>query len=210
MTRKVEPTFLPAGALPLPRMTYRQFLQHAWENPHVEWVEGVTVMMAPIGDAHNVVTNFLICVLNLHVTKHDLGTIRTDPYQMKTGPKLPGRAPDILFVAKKNLHRLRKTYVAGPADLVVEVISPGSRGVDRGDKLFEYERGGVPEYWLLDPERKKAEFYLRAKDGSYALAETPDGVFKSRTMKGLWLRVDWLWQRPEPPTLRALKELGLP
>jgi Uma2 family endonuclease len=210
MTRKLEPTFLPAGALPLPRMTYRQFLQHPWENTHVEWVDGVSVMMAPIGDAHNVLTIYLICVLNLYVAKHDLGTIRTDPFQMKTGPKLPGRAPDILFVAKKNLHRLRKTSVAGPADLVVEVISPGSRGVDRGDKLYEYEKGGVPEYWLLDPERKKAEFYLRGRDGSYEPAELDRGVFRSAVIKGLWLRVEWLWQRTEPPTLAALKELGLP
>lgn len=209
MTRKVEPTFLPAGALPLPRMTYRQFLRYPWENPHVEWVQGISVMMAPIGDAHNVVTNFLVCVLNVYVAKHDLGTIRTDPFQMKTSPKLPGRAPDLLFVAKKNLHRLRKSYVAGPADLVVEVISPGSRGLDRGDKLFEYEQGGVREYWLLDPERKKAEFYLPSRGGSYALADCESGVFRSTVLKGLHLRIDWLWHRPEPPMLRALKELGL-
>ena len=209
MTRQLEPAFLPSRALPVPRMTYRQFLSHPWDNPHVEWVEGVVVMMAPIGDAHNVVTTFLIHVIDLYVQKHDLGTVRTDPFQMKTGPKLPGRAPDILFVAKKHTHRLRKTYVAGPADLVVEVISPGSRGVDRGDKLYEYEKGGVPEYWLLDPERKKAEFYVLGRDGSYGLADLDGNVFRSTALKGLWLRVDWLWQRPQPPTYLALQELGL-
>jgi Uma2 family endonuclease len=128
---------------------------------------------------------------------------------MKTGPKLPGRAPDILFVAKKNLRRLKKTYLEGPADLVVEIISPGSRGVDRGDKLYEYEKGGVREYWLIDPERRKAEFYIRSRDGSFELAPIDDGIFRSTVLKGLWLRVEWLWQRPEPPVFDALKELEL-
>jgi Uma2 family endonuclease len=209
MTRQLAPSFPPARALPLPKMTYRQFLQRHWENPHVEWVEGVVVEMAPIGDLHNDLTTFLIHLIDLYVKKHELGTVRTEPYQMKTGPKLPGRAPDILFVSKKNSHRLRKTYVAGPADLVVEVISPGSRGVDRGEKLYEYEEGGVPEFWLLDPERKKAEFHVRGRDGTYELAGLGDGIFRSTVIKGLWLRVDWLWQ-PELPTLAALKELSLP
>ena len=128
---------------------------------------------------------------------------------MKTGPKLPGRAPDIQFVATQNAHGLRKTHVEGPADLVVEIISPGSRGVDRGDKLYEYEKGGVRKYWLIDPERRKAEFYIRSRDGSFELAPVKDGVFRSTALKGLWLRVEWLWQRPEPPVFVALKELGL-
>jgi Uma2 family endonuclease len=209
MTRQLDLALLPARALRVPPMTYRQFLNHPWDNPHVEWVEGVVVMMAPIGDAHNVVTNFLISILHLYVTKHDLGEIRTDPFQMKTGPKLPGRAPDILFVLKRHMHRLRKTYVSGPADVVIEVVSPGSRGLDRGDKLYEYEKGGVPEYWLLDPERKKAEFHLLGRDGSYELAELDDGVFNSTVIKGLWLRTEWLWQRPKPPIFAALKELTL-
>jgi Uma2 family endonuclease len=210
MTRQLAPSLPLSRALPVPRMTYRQFLEHHWENPHVEWIEGVVVLMAPIGDAHNAVTTFLIHVIDLYVQKHDLGTIRTDPFQMKTGAKLPGRAPDILFVSKKNAHRLRKTHLAGPADLVVEVISPGSRGLDRGDKLYEYDKGGVPEYWLLDPERKKAEFYLRGRNGSYELAEIDGGIFRSTVIKGLWLRVEWLWQQPKLPTLAALKELSLP
>ena len=103
---------------------------------------------------------------------------------------------------------MRKTYLAGPADLVVEVISPGSRGLDRGDKLYEYEKGGVTEYWLLDPERKKAEFYVRGRDGSYTLAEFAEGIFRSSVIKGLWLRVEWLWQRPLP-IYAALHEVGL-
>jgi len=209
MTRKIEPTFLPAGALPLPRMTYRQFLQHPWENPHVEWVEGVTVMMAPISDEHDDVAGLLYAVRRAYVEAHALGIVKHEPYQMKTGPHLPGRSPDILFVAKKNLTRRKKTHVEGPADVAVEVISPGSRGVDRGDKFYEYEKGGVKEYWLIDPERKQAEFYVLGRKGIYGLIPLENGTFRSTVLKGFWLKTEWLWQRPLPSIVNVLKQLEL-
>ena len=67
--------------------------------------------------------------------------------------KLPhsAREPDVLFLAKEHLGRLRDSHIEGPADLVVEIVSKESRGRDRGEKFYEYGEGGVPEYWLLDP-----------------------------------------------------------
>ena len=188
-------------------MTYQQFLQRDWEQPHAEWVDGVAVMMAQISEEHNEVGKFLIEVLDLFNQANDLGTLRYDPFQMKTGPKLPGRSPDLLFVAKKNAHRLKRLYLDGPADLVVEIISIGSRSVDRGDKYDEYERGGVKEYWLIDPERRQAEFNGLGRDGLYKLLPVENGVFRSTVMKGLWLKTDWLWKRP--PVLSVLKEWKL-
>ncbi len=43
-------------------------------------------------------------------------------------------------------------------DLVIEIISPQSRGRDRGDKFYEYEKDGVKEAWVIDYPRKQAEF----------------------------------------------------
>lgn len=189
------------------RMTYQQFLRRDWEQPHAEWVDGVAVMMAQISEEHNKIALFLATLLGHYSEAHGLGEVRVDPFQMKTGPKLPGRSPDVLFVAKRNAHRLKRLYVDGPADLVIEVISIGSRSTDRGAKYAEYEQGGVKEYWLLDPERKQAEFNGLGRDGHYALLPVQDGVFRSTVMKGLWLKVDWLWKRP--PLMSVLKEWKL-
>ena len=51
----------------------------------------------------------------------------------------------------------------GPADVVIEIISTGSRSTDRRTKFAEYEQLGVPEYWLIDPLRRQAEFYVYRK-----------------------------------------------
>ena len=189
------------------KISYEAFLRRDGEENHVEWVDGEIVMMAPISDEHDDVAGFLYALLRAFVEFHGLGVVKQEPYQMKTGPDLPGRAPDVLFLARKNLSRLKKTHVAGPADLVIEVISPGSRGVDRGAKFYEYAEGGVREYWLLDPERKRAEFYGRLKDGTYHPLAVESSVFHSSVIKGLWIRVDWLWRRP--PILAVIKDWKL-
>ncbi|MBI2301817.1 MAG: Uma2 family endonuclease [Armatimonadetes bacterium] len=107
-----------------------------------------------------------------------------------------------------NLDRLRAAYLEGPADLVIEIASPSTRGVDHGDKFYEYEQGGVPEYWLLDPERRRPEFFLLDAEGIYSpVVVGPVGVYESPALSGLRLRVEWLWTRPS--VFEIASELGL-
>jgi Uma2 family endonuclease len=192
------------------KMDYEEFLQWADEEQHYEWVNGEAVFTGTVSGEHNSLGRFLIAVLTIWIESKNLGVLCYDPFQMKTAPHLSGRSPDILFVANEHLSRLKKNHLEGAADLVVEIISPESRARDRGDKYYEYEEGGVPEYWLLDPLRKKAEFYHLGEDGNYAVMPVDEnGVFRSRVFDGLWLNVDWLWQEPLPAVLQVVKQWGL-
>ena len=69
----------------------------------------------------------------------------------------PGAAdrvqPDIFFVSRARFHTLTETQVLGAPDLIVEILSPSTAHRDRGVKLDLYRRRGVPEYWIVDPER---------------------------------------------------------
>ncbi|MEA3338380.1 MAG: Uma2 family endonuclease, partial [Chloroflexota bacterium] len=146
-------------------------------------------------------------VMRAFVEQHDLGVVLSAPFQMKLARS--GREPDLLFVAQEHLGRLQETYLDGPADLAVEIISLESIGRDRGDKFCEYEEAGIPEYWLIDPLREQAEFYRLDAQGRYCLT-SPDeeGVYHSQTLPGFWLRVDWLWQESLPHSVRALGEIA--
>jgi Uma2 family endonuclease len=203
----VDPLPQPAGSGRL-RMTFEQFLDWLDEDTHAEWVNGEVVMHSPVSFPHQRVRGLLYRLVAGFVERGDLGEIADDPFLMRLETVGACRAPDILYVAKENLARLKRTMLEGPADLAVEIVSPGSRGVDRGDKHYEYERGGVREYWLIDPERTVAEFYILGADGRYALAPTPDGVFHSEVLPGFWLRVEWLWQDPLPTEAEILRAWG--
>ena len=190
------------------KMTYEEFLDWADEDTLAEWVDGEVVMTTPASDRHQDLARFLTSVFGIYVEAHDLGVIRPAPFQMKLARS--GREPDLLFLAREHLDRLKETYLDGPADLVVEIVSPASVGRDRGEKFYEYERAGIPEYWLIDPQVERAEFYQLAPAGKYELV-SPDagGTYRAAVLSGFWLRVEWLWQRPLPLVLDVVRELGL-
>lgn len=191
---------------PATKISYEEFLKWDGENQHVEWVDGEVIEMSPISERHEDLSGFLKPLLRHFAEAHQLGIVRGEPFQMKPALHLPGRAPDFFFVATAHLDRLRSTYLEGPVDLVVEIISPESRSRDRGDKFFEYEAAGIPEYWLLDPIREQAEFYQLDAGGIYRPAALDtQGRYDSLVLPGLWLQVDWLWQTPLPPLLSILK-----
>jgi Uma2 family endonuclease len=187
-------------------MTYDEFLAWADEDTLAEWVDGKVVMTSPASAQHQYLAIFLATTLSTYVTIHDLGTVLTGPFQMKLARS--GREPDVLFVAKEHLARLQPTLLQGPADLVVEIVSDESVARDRGTKFEEYREAGIPEYWLLDPRIEQAEFYHLDERGRYQRAPVDAaGVYRSRVIPGLWLRVDWLWQQPLPSPTRALLEI---
>ncbi|MBM4461385.1 MAG: Uma2 family endonuclease [Chloroflexi bacterium] len=189
-----------------PKMTYEEFLAWADEDTLAEWVDGEVIMTSPASDRHQDLARFLTAGLSDYVEAHDLGIIRPAPFQVKLER---GREPDLLFLAQAHLARLKPNYVDGPPDLVVEIISPESATRDRGEKFYEYETGGVPECWLIDPLRRRAEFYRLGEFGLYEpIFSGREGVFRSEALPGFWLRVEWLWEDPLPAVDDVLLEIG--
>jgi Uma2 family endonuclease len=190
---------------PSPKMTYEEFLDWADEDTLAEWVDGEVVMYSPASKQHQLIVGFLEKVLGTFVEQHNLGVVLSAPFQMRLEH---GREPDLLFVASEHLDRLKETYLDGPADLVVEIISPESAGRDRGEKFYEYARGGVPEYWLIDPQMEWADFY-RLEGNRYRAAFSGEtGEYRAPVLPGFWLRVEWLWQEPLPEVEDVLLEVG--
>ncbi len=64
---------------------------------------------------------------------------------MKLSPEGSAREPDLLFAAEAHRARITPRRIQGPADLVVEVISPESAARDRSEKFDEYQQAGVRE-----------------------------------------------------------------
>ena len=75
--------------------------------------------------------------------------------------------PDLLFVTPDQEQILTDENVQGPPALVIEIASPGTRKRDEGIKLQLFDRGGVREYWLVDPERDRITVWRRQADGSF-------------------------------------------
>ena len=184
-------------------MSYDEFLDWADEDTYAEWVNGKVIMTSPASLRHQMIAQFLARVLSGYVEVGKLGIVVRAPFQMKL--EQSGREPDVFFLAEAHRDRLCPTYLEGPADLVIEILSPENIGRDRGDKFYEYERAGIPEYWLIDPETQRAEFYQLDAQRRYQLVPPgTDGVYHSQALPAFWLEVAWLWFDPLPATERVL------
>jgi Uma2 family endonuclease len=194
---------------PKKTMSYEEFLAWAGEDTHAEWVNGEVIIFMPPLDPHQTVIEFLYQLLNLFSSVFDLGRLRVAPFELKITSEGNSREPDLMFIAKQHLERLTPKRVAGPPDLIIEIVSDDSTHRDRVDKYDEYEAGGVPEYWIIDnrPGRQRGLFYQLDKQGQYqSVPVGADGIYRSATLPGFWLRVEWLWAE-QPDVLRALAEV---
>ena len=194
-----------------PRMTESEFV--AWcggfEHARAEWVDGEVVVMSPANRGHVRLNRFLIAVLNSFVEDGDLGEILGPEFvaRFHAEGRLRRRVPDLLFVVKERQNLVGPTYLDGPPDLAVEVVSPDSGDRDHDEKYRDYESGGVREYWIIDPEAKTLEAY-RLDGGAFRRIEEAGGRVASAVLPGFFLRPDWLWRDPLPRVSDVLRELG--
>jgi Uma2 family endonuclease len=72
--------------------------------------------------------------------------------------------PDVFVVCKNGKAVSRGSYIEGPPELVVEVLSPSTAFYDRKKKMDLYFEAGVPEYWIVDISHGVFELWLRGGD----------------------------------------------
>lgn len=74
--------------------------------------------------------------------------------------------PDLIVLC--NSEKLRKKCIFGAPELLVEILSPSTRSKDTIWKNRKYQRAGVREYWMVDPEKRKVLVNLFEKtEGEY-------------------------------------------
>ena len=97
--------------------------------------------------------------------------------------------PDVFVVCDRS--KIRPAGVFGAPDLVVEVLSPSTGLKDRRTKRALYERHGVREYLLVDPDARYAERLHLEADGAYGRGDLfgPDEVVVLESLGGLELRL---------------------
>ena len=72
--------------------------------------------------------------------------------------------PDLVVVLAEHSERITPTKLNGPPDLIVEILSPSTASTDLTLKKQLYERAGVPEYWIADPDTKTIDQYILQGD----------------------------------------------
>ncbi len=175
-----------------------------------EWVDGKVIKMSPVREEHNELSQFLIILFKTYFALRPIGVLRTEPYVMRLeiNERVRRREPDLQIILNDNPHERTTTSMNGPADIAIEIVSPGSVSVDYGEKFEEYERAGVREYWIFDPIRKQTRFNRLTENGTYALIfPDEEGYYSTLFLPDLKLHVPTLWEEPLPDVLQIVEQI---
>lgn len=187
----------------LPLISFEEFIERADEDVRAEWVNGKVEYDMTATDPHQMFAQFFCRLIQTWDEEHYLGGItRMAPYAMLLSPVVEqgrirrgsSREPDVLYVSPENVARVQRQYLNGPANIVVEIISPESRRRDNDVKYHEYERAGVHEYWTHDIETDASSFYRLDATGFYRRVELENEgtLFRSEVLPGFTLDLNWL------------------
>lgn len=135
------------------KITFDNFLEKCPEKGIYEFVNGEIVEVRATRN-HDDVANFLLFAFNDEVRRLNLNLVITNTAVIKTVTKdnlEQGRNPDVSAIDRAIWRSNRSDYNAleVPIQLAVEVTSTNWED-DYVDKLDEYQRLGISEYWIVD------------------------------------------------------------
>jgi len=147
------------GSMPLPQITWDHVQQLPDDGNRYEAIEGeLCVTPAPSLRHQTISRRLLVDLVRLLVDKGH-GEVWYAPIGVWFPATDEGVQPDIIFVSNERRGILAPEGVRGAPDLVVEILSPSTASRDKGVKRALYERHGVAEYWIVDPELEAVDVW---------------------------------------------------
>jgi Uma2 family endonuclease len=179
----VEPGHSPA------KLTYADYELFPDDDLRHEIIDGVHYVTASPITRHQRISLNLLYLMQSYLETHPIGELFSAPFDVVLSFH-DVVVPDLIYLSKERAHFLTAKNLQGAPDLVVEILSPSTRPRDERLKRDLYERVGVDEYWLVDPDRDVVTIYRRGAEGfNPPIRLEKDGVVTTPLLPGLELHL---------------------
>jgi Uma2 family endonuclease len=146
--------------------TYEDYLLFPADGRRYEIIEGERyVTPAPARKHQGIVTN-LVWLVRSYLEERPIGVLYAAPFDLVLSDRDVVQ-PDLVYVSNERADVLDEQGAHGAPDLVIEILSESTRRTDEIVKRKLYERFGVAEYWIVDPELETVKVY-RLDAGRFA------------------------------------------
>jgi Uma2 family endonuclease len=144
-----------------PPRTIMEVYKNLPEGTLAELIDNVLYMSPSPVKNHQQVLQIIFRRLSEAVEDVGKGEIIIAPFDVYLDATSNAVQPDIIVILNSNKgHSKPNGHFHGVPDLIVEILSPGNRDYDLVKKKDLYERFGVTEYWIVDPESKETIGYF--------------------------------------------------
>jgi Uma2 family endonuclease len=187
---------MPSSTCSDERLTYEDLLRIPEDGMRHEIIDGVHYVTASPNLRHQQLLGRLYFAIESALRAQPVGHVFLSPLDV-VFTKWDVVEPDLLFVSSAQRHILTKANVQGAPDLVVEIFSPSTQSRDEQIKRQLFERAGVGEYWMLDPDRSVVLVCRRDADGHLTdaseFSEAGRGTLTTPLIPGLALPMSELF-----------------
>lgn len=164
--------------MPLPqenrKYTYADYL--TWpENERWEIIDGVPYMQAAPSWQHQAISRELMLQFGEYLKNKPCQVfaapfdLRLPEFNEKDKDTIHIYQPDILVICDKE--GLKGTGYYGSPNLVIEITSPSTGKIDKLFKFNQYEKAGVKEYWIVEPDTKIVSVFIMQENNRYGRPE---------------------------------------
>ncbi len=136
------------------RWTYSDLVALPDDQLRHELIDGEHFVSPSPGTAHQLILWHLAGLLAPYLRANPIGEALTGPFDIKLSPWTV-LVPDLVyFTSARFTEVVTEKHATAAPDLAVEILSPGTRRRDLGRKREVYDREGVREYWIVDPDAR--------------------------------------------------------
>ena len=147
------------------KLTYDDFALFPDDGRRHELIDGEHYVTPSPSFKHQVVLGNLHLLIGGWLQDHRVGRVMLSPFDVVFS-KFDVVEPDLLYLSNERAEQvLTSANVQGVPELVVEIGSPSTRKRDETIKRRLYEKSGVSEYWVVDPELDVVRVYRAGEKG---------------------------------------------
>ncbi len=144
------------------KLTYDDFVLFPDDGRRHELIDGEHYVTSSPNTRHQQISLNLVLAIGGWLEAHPIGRIFHAPYDVVFS-NFDVVEPDVLYLSHERASAvITPQHARGAPELVVEIGSPGTRRRDETIKRRLYERAGVSEYWVVDPDVDVVRIYRRA------------------------------------------------
>lgn len=148
------------------------------EGTRCEVIFNELIMSPSPSSQHQFLLSDLHVLLYSFIRQKNTGKILLSPLDVYLEEYESAIQPDLMVVLNDKLDKIGKDGFYGTPDIVIEILSQ-NKAYDTRRKRTLYEKAGVKEYFIIDPENKQTILLTLNTSGVYEETYEAAGVLRS-------------------------------
>jgi Uma2 family endonuclease len=179
------------------KLTYDDFVLFPEDGKRHELIDGEHYVTPSPNRRHQRISRRLTLMIGNWLEDHPIGELFAAPFDVVFS-NFDVVEPDLLYISNERAAQaLTELHVKGVPELVIEIASPSTRNRDETIKRRLYERFGVTEYWVADPDVDVVRVYARGPDAfdrARELSRERNDVLTTALLPGLELSLERIFK----------------